>query len=126
MPLDSLELAARRALHRAGALLGALAASRDPAWHHLGARAHERLETAALWWGPDVALREEPPELADPGDADALLIALQRLTREIEDATEGLEEADPVRFSGGVQAGSLAFAIVSDIAGRLRRHQSLS
>jgi len=66
--------------------------------------------------GPGLGPGAEPG--ADPG---ALEQRLRDLTDAFAELVEEFEEEDPVRNANGVQAGSLAFAVVGATAARLRR-----
>lgn len=83
------------------------------------ARAVELLVWAGGWL--DDPYRPDPAPPAPTGGADGALRRLDELTFAFEELVEAFEEEDPVANANGVQTGSLAFAIVSDVVSRLRR-----
>lgn len=121
---DALD-ASRRASDLLDAARSALAllARRAPAGvpaadaERVASRAAELLVWAGGWL--DEPYRPRPA--AAVAGADGTLAALAQLTDAFEELVEALEDDDPVRNANGVQTGSLAFAIVSDAASRLRR-----
>lgn len=112
---------------RASALLdearAALAALAGPRFGGTLGDVAAAAERRLVWAGQrlDEPYVPAPPHAAARREARAVADRLGALTDAFEELVEAFEDEDPLANANGVQAGSLAFAIVGAAASHLRR-----